>query len=121
LHTINLEYTDVFDDNKVKKLIFSQHLINKDFNAKSLFALLVDGCSMQPVINHKAVIVSDLSQKELEDESIYLLYYDDKMWVKKYKKENDTFISINPDYSHLVYKKDEIYLVAKVLLTFTNL
>ncbi len=77
MHTINLEYTDVFDGNKIKKLIFSQHLINKDFNKKSLFALLVDGCSMQPVIN--------------------------------------------PNYSHLVYKKDEIYLVAKVLLTFTNL
>lgn len=121
MNTINLEYTDVFDDNKLKNLIFSKHLINTSFNEKSLFALLVDGCSMQPVINNKAVIVADLSQKELEDESIYLLYYDDKMWVKKYHQKDDTFISINPDYSHLVYKKEEIYLVAKVLLTFTNL
>jgi phage repressor protein C with HTH and peptisase S24 domain len=121
LETINLEYTDVFENNKIKQLVFSKHLINKKFNEKSLFCILVDGQSMQPVINHKAVIVADLSQKKLESDGIYLLYHGDKMWVKRYNQQDDTFISINPAYSHLIYKKKDIYLVAKVLLTFTNL
>ncbi len=38
---------------------------------------------MQPVINDKAVIVVDLSQKELEEGGIYVLYYENRMWVKK--------------------------------------
>ena len=121
---INLEYTDVFDkkdENKVKKLIFSKHLINSKFKEESLFALLVDGKSMQPVINDKAVLVSDLSNKILEDEKIYLVYYQNRMWVKKYNLENKNFYSINPEFSHLVYKDDEVKVVAKVLITFTNL
>ncbi len=76
---------------------------------------------MQPVINDRAVIVADLSLKEFVDGKIYLVYYDAKMWVKKYDSKSEIFVSINPDFAHLVYKKDEIHLVAQVLLTFTTL
>ena len=102
-------------------MIFSKHLINKDYKESSLFALLVDGKSMQPVINDRAVIVVDLSQKELSEGDIYVLHYEAKMWVKKYDLKDDTFVSINPNFSHLVYKKDDIHIVGRVLLTFTNL
>jgi phage repressor protein C with HTH and peptisase S24 domain len=121
MSTINLEYTDVFDDNKIKKLTFSKYLINSEFKEESLFAVLVDGKSMQPVINHKALVVADISNKTLEDDKIYLVYYENKMWVKKYNLENKNFYSINPNFSYLVYKKDEVHIVAKVLITFTNL
>ncbi len=76
---------------------------------------------MQAVINDKAVIIADLSQKELNDEAIYVVHHGAKMWVKKYDKQNKIFISINPDFSHLVYKEDEAHIVGRVLLTFTNL
>ena len=118
---INLEYTDIFDEQKVKKLTFSKHLIKSDFKEKSLFAIIVNGESMQPIINDKAVLVTDLSNKMLEDEKIYLVYYENKMWVKKYSLENKNFYSINPKFSHLLYKDDEVQVVAKVLITFTNL
>jgi len=121
MNNITLEYTDVFDDNKVKNLTFSKHLINKNFNEESLFVTLVDGKSMQPIINHKAVIISDLSNKSLENDGIYLVYYKNKMWVKRYNLRNKEFFSINPNFSHLIYKEKEIHLIAKVLLTFTNL
>lgn len=121
METINLEYTDIFDDNKNKKLSFSTHLINKDYNENSLFALLVDGKSMQPVINDKAVIVVDLSQKEPINGAIYILYYENKMWVKKCNIKNNTFVSINPDFSHLIYNIEDTHIVGRVLLTFTNL
>jgi len=120
MDTISLQYTDVFDENKTKDLVFSKHLIKNDFKESSLFALLVDGRSMQPLINDRAVIVLDLSQKEIE-EGIYVLYYENKMWVKKYNTQEKTFVSINPDFSHLVYKKGDVHIVGKVLLTFTNL
>jgi len=118
---IKLEYIDIFDKSKKKELIFSKHLLNNDYNEKSLFSIIVDGKSMQPVINDRAVVVADLSQKELEDGKIYLVYYEEKMWIKKYDEVKKIFVSINPDFSHLVYKKDEVHLVAKVLITFTNL
>ena len=76
---------------------------------------------MQPVINDRAVIVADLSQKELVNDKIYLVYYDEKMWVKKYDENKELFYSINSDFSHLIYPKDDVHLVAKVLITFTNL
>ncbi|MDO6828573.1 S24 family peptidase [Poseidonibacter sp. 1_MG-2023] len=118
---INLEYIDVFNNKETKKLTFSKHIIKSNFEEKSLFALLVDGKSMQPIINDQAVIVADLSNKILENEKIYLVYYENKMWVKKYSLENKNFYSINPEFSHLVYKDDEVKIVAKVLITFTNL
>jgi len=121
MSTLTLEYTDVFDNNKTKELVFSKHLIKTQFNEKSLFTLVVDGKSMQPVINDRAVIVADLSQKELVDGGIYIVYYEDKMWVKKYNKKNRLFISVNPDFSHLMYTVSDVRLVAKVLLTFSNL
>jgi phage repressor protein C with HTH and peptisase S24 domain len=76
---------------------------------------------MQPVINHRAVIVADLSQKLLIDKAIYVLYHEAKMWVKKYDLRSKSFVSINPKYSHLVYAQDDVHLVARVLITFTNL
>lgn len=76
---------------------------------------------MQPVINDKAIIVLDLSQKDYEDKSIYVLYYENKMWVKKYDLNNKNFISINPKFSHLVYAQEKVHIVGKVLITFTNL
>jgi len=121
MEIVKLEYTDVFDDNQIKELVFSKHLIESDFNERSLFALMVDGSSMEPLINHKAVIVTDLSQKELQDKAIYILYHSEKMWVKSYNKKSDAFISINPQFSHLVYEKEDIHLIARVVLTFTNL
>lgn len=121
MQTLHLEYTDTFDENKIKQLVFSKHLIEKPFNEKSLFTLMVDGQSMQPVINHKSVIVADLSQKTLEEGGIYLVYYENKMWVKKYSSDNENFFSINCEYAHLVYNKDAVHIVARVLLTFTNL
>jgi len=118
LGNIHLEYIDIFENNRKKQLVFSKHLINKEYNEKSLFALIVDGESMQPLITNRAVVVCDLSLKELEDEAIYILYHGDKMWIKKYNQKDETFISINPKYTHLVYQKEDIYLVGKVLIDF---
>ena len=120
---ICLEYKDFFDNNKEKKLEFSENLLLSSYNVKSLFALKVDGESMQPVINDKALIVTDLSQKIIENESIYVVYNAGKMWVKKaiIDKNTTTFISINKKFAHLIFNEKDTRVLGKVLLTFTNL
>ena len=120
LDLITLEYKDVFDKNRDKKVEFSKDLLPKEYNLNSLFIVKVDGKSMQPVINDRALVVADLSQKEIINDSIYLVYKENKMWIKKAFISGDEtkFISINSDYSHLVYGLKEVHVVAKVLLTF---
>lgn len=124
MSTINLEFSEIID-NKVEKrdISFSSSLLKEPYTLSSLFITKVDGQSMQPMINDKALVVADLSKNEYIDNGIFLVYYEDKMWIKKAKSvENEEFfVSINPDYSHLVYKKEDVRVIAKVLLTFTNL
>ncbi|MGM0519351.1 MAG: S24 family peptidase, partial [Campylobacterota bacterium] len=114
METIKLEYIDVFDNNKSKHLEVCSSLIKESYNLNSLFALMVDGESMQPLINHKSVIVADLSNKKLVENGVYIVYYENKMWIKKYK--NKKFISINPNFNHLIYKQEEVHIVAKAVL-----
>ncbi len=124
MNTIKLEYhQEIAGKIQKKELEFSKELLQTSYNLTSLFVTQVDGKSMQPLIFHKALVVADLSQKEFEDEAIFLVYKDEKMWIKKAKiiDNEEYFVSINPDFSHLVYKKEETRIIAKALLTFTNL
>lgn len=124
MNTIKLEYhQEIAGKIQKKELEFSKDLLKTPYNITSLFVIQVDGKSMQTLINDKALVVADLSQKEFENEAIFLVYKDDRMWIKKAKivDEKEYFVSINPDFSHLVYKKEETRIIAKALLTFTNL
>lgn len=121
---ITLEYTDILDGKNEKKVLeFSEELLPKSVNKASLFVIKVDGKSMQPVINDRTLVVADLSQKEVQDKGIYLVYKDDRMWIKQAKtKTNEMmFVSINEEYSHLVYKQTDVRVVAKAVLSFHTL
>ena len=93
-----------------------------DLGAKVKFVIRVDGKSMEPVIMDRTLVVADLLQRELENGAIYLVYYDNKMWIKQAKEKLSGmyFVSINEAYSHLVYKKNEIRVVAKAVLSFNT-
>ena len=121
---ITLEYHQEINGKIIKKeLSFSELLLTKNYKLESLFVIQVDGKSMEPRINDKALVVADLSQKEFKNEEIFLVYKDDKMWIKKAKTvdNQDFFVSINPNFAHLIYKKEDSRIIAKALLTFTNL
>lgn len=121
---ITLEYVDILDsDNEKKVLKFSTNLLKEPINKSSLFVVKVDGKSMQPVIIDRTLVVADLSQTELEDGGIYLVYYNNKMWIKQAEKKLSgmVFVSINKEYSHLVYEVAEVRVVAKAVLSFNNL
>lgn len=124
MSTIKLEYHQNIDGKMIKKeLEFSKYLLKEPYNQDSLFVSMVEGQSMEPKINDKALVVADLSNKEFVENGIYLVHKDARMWIKEAKTiENEQFfVSINPNYSHLVYKANESRVIAKALLTFTNL
>lgn len=124
LSLITLEYTDTLDDKNEKKVLeFSEELLPAQVNKGSLFVIKVDGESMQPVIKDRTLVVADLSQREVEDKGIYLVYKDDRMWIKQAKKETSDmmFVSINEAYSHLVYRQTDVRVVAKAVLSFNTL
>lgn len=120
---ITLEYVDTLDaENEKKVLEFSTSLLKEPVNKSSLFIIKVDGESMQPLIMDRTLVVADLSQKKLEDGGIYLVYYDNKMWIKQAKEKFSgmMFVSINETYSHLVYKEEEVRVIAKAVLSFNT-
>ena len=124
MNTIKLEYHQEINGKVEKKeLEFSKDLLKSPYKLESLFVIQVDGKSMQPLINDKALVVADLSFKEFENDGIFLVYKDNKMWIKKAKiiDNKEYFVSINPDFSYLIYKKEESRIIAKAILTFTSL
>ena len=121
---ITLNYVDVLDGKNEKKVLeFSTDLLKKPVNKNSLFVIKVDGKSMQPVIGDRTLVVADLSQKIVEDKGIYLVYKEDKMWIKQAKKEarGMTFVSINEVFSHLVYEEIDVRVVARAILSFNTM
>jgi len=121
---ITLEYNELQKGELEKKsLQFSKNLLKEPYKLESLFVIKVDGESMQPLINDKALVVADLSQLDIINNDIYLVYKDNMMWIKQAKKQKDSiqFVSINKDFSHLVYKRKDVRVVAKAVLTFTTL
>lgn len=119
----SLNYVDVLGGKNEKKVLtFSTDLFKETVKKESLFVIKVDGESMQPVIQDRSLVVADLSQREVEDKGVYLLYYENKMWIKKAKQEVEsmTFVSINEAFSHLVYDESDVRVVAKAVLSFNT-
>ncbi len=120
---ITLDYVDILDGKNEKKVLeFSEDLLKEPVNKGSLFVIKVDGQSMQPFIQDRALVVADLSQKEIEDGGIYLVYKEEKMWIKQAKREERgmTFVSINSAFSHLLYEYTDVRVVAKAVLSFNT-
>lgn len=120
---ITLEYVDVLDGKNEKNILeFSTDLLKNPINEQSLFVSRVDGESMQPVIQDRALVVADLSQKNIEDQGIYLVHYENRSWIKQAKMVPGeiTFVSINEAFSHLVYDAAEVHVIAKVVLSFRS-
>ncbi len=117
---ITLEYVDIEEK---KSLQFSKDLLKEPYNIKSLFVIKVEGESMQPLITDQSLAVADLSQTKITDNGIYLVYQENKMWIKKanIKDNKREFISINEEFSHLIFQEKEVRVIAKAVLTFTSL
>jgi len=120
---IRLEYVDVLDGKNEKSVLeFSKELLKAPVNEQSLFVVRVDGESMQPVIQDRALVVADLSQKNVDVGGIYLVQYENRMWIKQASMETGKmmFVSINKAFSHLVYDAAQVRVIAKVVLAFSR-
>lgn len=122
---IKLEYINSQNDHKKESLEFSKKLLKTPYNEASLFVMSVEGESMQPLIQNKALVIADLSQKGLISEGVYIVENEENIWIKQAIFNSlcneFTFVSYNESFSHLVFKEKEVRIVARVLLTFTNL
>jgi len=120
---IEIEYNDYINGKSIKKVFeLEKNLIKEDYSESSLFVSKVEGESMQPLIKDNAFVIADLSKKEFINEDIFLIFKENKMWIKKafILNEEELFVSINPKFSHLKYKKEDCKIIAKVLLFFDN-
>lgn len=120
---IEIEYNDYINGKSIKKVFeLEKNLIKEDYSESSLFVSKVEGESMQPLIKDNAFVIADLSKKEFINEDIFLIFKENKMWIKKafILNAEELFVSINPKFSHLKYKKEDCRIIAKVLLFFND-
>lgn len=120
---IEIEYNDYINGKSIKKVFeLEKKLIKEDYSESSLFVSKVEGESMQPLIKDNAFVIADLSKKKFINEDIFLIFKENKMWIKKafILNEEELFVSINPKFSHLKYKKEDCRIIAKVLLFFND-
>lgn len=120
---IEIEYNHYINGKSIKKVFeLEKNLIKEDYSESSLFVSKVEGESMQPLIKDNAFVIADLSKKEFINEDIFLIFKENKMWIKKafILNEEELFVSINPKFSHLKYKKEDCRIIAKVLLFFND-
>ena len=124
MQTITLPYHIQDGDNIMKKeLTISPSLLREPYSKESLFVIQIKGNSMEPKIQDDALVIADLSQRLTNHGDTFIVEYDKKLWIKEVKIEDDRcyFVSINPDYADLIYSADDVRVVAKALLSFTQL
>lgn len=103
---------------KISTLEFSSSRIKEKFKKESLFVLNLEGKSMQPLILDKSLLIVSLDYGEIIDKSLYIIEHEKNLWLKQADISNHKmrFISINKDFSHIIYEKEDIRIIAKVLL-----
>ena len=120
-NVITLEYYN--QSLKQKEVLhFSPSLLKEKPRISSLFVIKLEGESMQDLIQDKSLLVASLDADTLSDGCLYLLDHENTLWLKKAKKIKNTFVfvSINKKFSHLVFKEEDIRVVAKVLASFAT-
>lgn len=96
--------------------------IPKDVWPTCDFATIVEGNSMSPKIEDGEIIFIH-SQNTLENGQIGLFWYENEVFVKKYKyniiNKEVELISINPDYERIIIQDDENFrIIGRVLGNF---
>lgn len=114
------DYPEVLRDVKVSQ----QHLRDlgvqfSDFN----YLKIVHGwgASMEPTIKHRDPLIVDVSIREFVGDGVYLLAWDDMLYVKRlqaFDPERLEMISDNPMHKDRVVLREDIYIMAKVLMVW---
>lgn len=90
--------------------------------AKKINALKVDGDSMSPNIKAESIILIDLEAKALKNNAVYVVRYDDEVYVKRIEELEDYILlrSDNIAYRTITAKKEDICIIGQVINTILN-
>ncbi len=84
---------------------------------KNINALRVDGDSMAPNIKPDSIIFVDLSKKKLKKACVYVVRYNDEIYVKRLEEIDDHILlrSDNISYSTITAKKEDVTIIGQVI------
>lgn len=108
---------------EVEMISLPSELVGKKVTTGKIEAIKADGDSMHPTIKNGDIIFICKKIKDIIDGKIYVLVYNDEVYVKRVFKRKNTII-IKPDNS--IYPQDEVYakdvrIVGQVIYNFTPL
>lgn len=91
-------------------------------SGKKLNAIKVYGDSMSPNIKPDSIILIDLDKKELKNNTVFALRYEDEVYVKRIEDHGDTILlkSDNIQYSTIVTKRNKIFIIGQVVSTILD-
>lgn len=84
---------------------------------KNLNAIKVFGDSMSPNIKQDAVILIDLDKREIINNRVYAIRYDNEVFVKRLEVSGDQILlkSDNVQYNTIIAKKSKVYVIGQVV------
>lgn len=84
---------------------------------KNINALRVHGDSMAPNIKPDSIIFIDLSKKKLKKACVYVVRYEDEVYVKRLEELDDYILlrSDNISYSTITAKKEDVHIIGQVV------
>ena len=91
-------------------------------SGKKLNAIKVYGDSMSPNIKPDSIILIDLDKKELKNNTVFALRYEDEVYVKRIEDHGETILlkSDNIQYSTIVAKRNKIFIIGQVVSTILD-
>jgi phage repressor protein C with HTH and peptisase S24 domain len=89
---------------------------------KNINALRVHGDSMAPNIKPDSIIFIDLSKKKLKKACVYVVRYEDEVYVKRLEELDDYILlrSDNISYSTITAKKEDVHIIGQVVNTMST-
>lgn len=89
---------------------------------KKINAIKVDGDSMSPNIKPDSIVLIDLEKKELINNAVFVLRYNDEVYVKRLEDIGDNILlrSDNISYSTITAKKSDLFIIGQVVNTILN-
>lgn len=84
---------------------------------KNLNAIKVYGDSMHPNIKQDSIILINMDKKEIQNNTVYAVRYENEVFVKRLEVVNDNILlkSDNVQYNTIIAKKSKVYIIGQVI------
>lgn len=84
---------------------------------KNLNAIKVYGDSMSPNIKQDSIILINIDKKEIQNNTVYALRYENEVFVKRLEVVGDNILlkSDNVQYNTIIARKSKVYIIGQVI------